>query len=83
MATAAEASPSQGSCPQGEVPTIDADALRKIIHENDLREAKAKEGTQSEGSTRFADEAGDTVHGKVDEHKAQQGRRAQRSFLKR
>ena len=61
-----------GSSAPAEVPTLDAEALRQLIKENDLKEAKEKEKekeaqqTTSEGSTRYAYEAGDTVHGRVD-----------------
>ncbi|CAE7792897.1 unnamed protein product [Symbiodinium sp. KB8] len=59
----------KGNSPQGEVP----EALRKIIRENGLlTRRRKKQGTQSEGTTRYAYEAGDTVHGKMDARRAQQ-----------
>ena len=73
-AQTADASPDMGSSPQGEVPTLDAEALRKLIRDNELREDRERRQatTHSEGSTRYAYQSGDTVHGKVDAHKAQQ-----------
>ena len=63
-----------GSSPRGEVPTLDAEALRKLIRENELREDRELRHatSHSEGSTRYAYQPGDTVHGKVDAHKSQQ-----------
>ena len=73
-AQTADASPDTGSSPQGEVPTLDAEALRKLIRDNELREDRERRQatTHSEGSTRYAYQPGDTVHGKVDAHKSQQ-----------
>ncbi|CAE7695416.1 unnamed protein product, partial [Symbiodinium necroappetens] len=69
VATAADASPTKGNSFEGEVP----EALRKIIRENGLlTRRRNKQGTQSEGTTRYAYEAGDTVHGKMDARRAQQ-----------
>ena len=72
--TAQDASPDAGSSPRGEVPTLDAEALRKLIRENELREDRERRQAtaHSEGSTRYAYQPGDTVHGKVDAHKSQQ-----------
>eukprot|EP00439_Symbiodinium_sp_Y106_P039031 s2383_g4.t1 len=69
-----DASPDAGSSPRGEVPTLDAEALRKLIRENELREDRERRQatTHSGGSTRYAYQPGDTVHGKVDAHKSQQ-----------
>ena len=72
--TATDASTDVGGSPPGEVPTLDAEALRKLIRENELREdrERRKAATHSEGSTRYAYQSGDTVHGRVDAHKSQQ-----------
>ena len=72
--TAQDASTDAGGSPHGEVPTLDAEALRKLIRENELREDRERRqaATHSEGSTRYAYQPGDTVHGKVDAHKSQQ-----------
>ena len=72
--TAQDTSTDAGGSPRGEVPTLDAEALRKLIRENELRENRARRQatTHSEGSTRYAYQPGDTVHGKVDAHKSQQ-----------
>ncbi|CAE7255859.1 unnamed protein product [Symbiodinium sp. CCMP2456] len=65
--TTSDASPSKGSSPREEVPTVDAEALRRLIEEEDIRAAKVREAaqTEAEGSVRYAYQAGDTVHGKV------------------
>ena len=72
--TAQDASTDAGGSPPGEVPTLDAEALRKLIRENELREDRERRqaATHSEGSTRYAYQPGDTVHGRVDAHKSQQ-----------
>ena len=72
--TAQDASTDAGGSPRGEVPTLDAEALRKLIRENELREDRERRqaATHSEGSTRYAYQPGDTVHGRVDAHKSQQ-----------
>ena len=49
-----------GASWQGEVPVVDEEALRQLISDTELKEA-AKQGTQTEGTTRSAYEAGDTV----------------------
>ena len=64
-------SPPRGS-PSGEVPVVDEAALRRLIREDELREAAARRSTTSEGTTRYAYEAGDTVHGRVDATRLQQ-----------
>ena len=69
--TDAESSPTGGS-PSGEVPVVDEAALRRLIREDELREAAAKRSTSSEGTTRYTYEAGDTVHGRVDATRLQQ-----------
>ena len=69
--TDAESSPTGGS-PSGEVPVVDEAALRRLIREDELREAAARRSTSSEGTTRYAYEAGDTVHGRVDATRLQQ-----------
>ena len=49
----------QGS-PQGEVTTLDAASLQKLIRENELREEKKRQAsaTTSEGSTSYAYQSG-------------------------
>ena len=51
---AADASKPTGGSPQGEVPTLDAESLQKLIRENELKEEKKRQAaaTESEGSTR-------------------------------
>ena len=56
----------------GEVPVADEAALRRLIREDELCEAAARRSTTSEGTTRYAYEAGDTVHGRVDATRLQQ-----------
>ena len=51
---------------------VDEAALRRLIREDELREAAARRSTTSEGTTRYAYEAGDTVHGRVDATRLQQ-----------
>ena len=53
---------------------LDKDAVQKLIREDELKEEKERQAaaTESEGSTRYAYQQGDTVHGKVDATKAQQ-----------
>eukprot|EP00439_Symbiodinium_sp_Y106_P052770 s2704_g7.t1 len=71
---AADSSTPKGGSPQGEVPVLDKDAVQKLIREDELKEEKERQAaaTESEGSTRYAYQQGDTVHGKVDATKAQQ-----------
>eukprot|EP00439_Symbiodinium_sp_Y106_P039565 s2490_g4.t2 len=71
---AADSSTPKGGSPQGEVPTLDKESLQKLIRENELEEEKKRQSaaTESEGSTRYAYQQGDTVRGKVDATKAQQ-----------
>ena len=75
---AADSSTPKGGSPQGEVPTLDKESLQKslqkLIRENELEEEKKRQAAaaESEGSTRYAYQQGDTVHGKVDATKAQQ-----------
>ncbi|CAE7272629.1 hypothetical protein AK812_SmicGene40144 [Symbiodinium microadriaticum] len=82
--TSASASASGGS-PQEEVPQTRADpkarpapkkrypcCRQRLIRENEPKEEKKRQATQSEGSTKYAYEAGGTVHGRVDAHRAQQ-----------
>ncbi|CAE7935476.1 unnamed protein product, partial [Symbiodinium necroappetens] len=74
-----EAAPSAADCfsaatggsPSGEVPMLDQESLRRLIREDELREA-AKRSTAEEGTTRYSYEAGDTVHGRVDGIRLQQ-----------
>ena len=48
--------------------------FKKLIRENELREEKKRQAsaTTSEGSTSYAYQSGDTVHGKLDASKIQQ-----------
>ena len=71
---AADSSTPKGGSPQGEVPTLDKESLQKLIRENELEDEKKRQSaaTESEGSTRYAYQQGDTVRGKVDATKAQQ-----------
>ena len=59
---------------RNQVPTLDAASLQKLIRENELREEKKRQAsaTTSEGSTSYAYQSGDTVHGKLDASKIQQ-----------
>ena len=50
---------------------VDEASLRRLIREDELREA-AQRSTAQEGTTRYSYEAGDTVHGKVDATRLQQ-----------
>ena len=65
VASAADSSPPAGGSPSGEVPVVDEEALRRRIREEEIKEAALK-STAEEGTTRYAYEAGDTVHGRVD-----------------
>ena len=67
-----DADAATGGSPSGEVPVVDEAALRRLIREDELREAAARRSTTSEGTTRYAYEAGDTVHGRVDATRLQQ-----------
>lgn len=67
-----DADATMGGSPSGEVPVVDEAALRRLIREDELREAAARRSTTSEGTTRYAYEAGDTVHGRVDATRLQQ-----------
>ena len=67
-----DAESATGGSPSGEVPVVDEAALRRLIREDELREAAARRSTTSEGTTRYAYEAGDTVHGRVDATRLQQ-----------
>ena len=51
---------------------VDEAALRRLIREDELREEAARRPTTSEGTARYAYEAGDTVHGRVDATRLQQ-----------
>ena len=51
---------------------VDEASLRRLIREDELREAAARRSTSSEGTTRYSYEAGDTVHGRVDATRLQQ-----------
>ena len=51
---------------------LDEASLRRLIREDELREAAARRSTSSEGTTRYSYEAGDTVHGRVDATRLQQ-----------
>ena len=51
---------------------LDEASLRRLIREDELREAAARRSTPSEGTTRYSYEAGDTVHGRVDATRLQQ-----------
>ena len=67
-----DAGSATGGSPSGEVLVVDEAALRRLIREDELREAAARRSTTSEGTTRYAYEAGDTVHGRVDATRLQQ-----------
>ena len=67
-----DAESATGGSLSGEVPVVDEAALRRLIREDELREAAARRSTTSEGTTRYAYEAGDTVHGRVDATRLQQ-----------
>ena len=71
---ASDASKTTGGSPQGEVPALDAASLQKLIRENELCEEKKRPAaaTTSEGSTSYAYQSGDTVHGKLDASKIRQ-----------
>ena len=71
---AADSSTPKRGSPQAEVPMLDEESLQKLIRENELKEEKKMQAaaTESEGSTRYAYQHGDTVHGRVDATKAQQ-----------
>ena len=81
-ATAAESSVEKGSSPQGEVPTLSPEALQKLIREHELKEEEMRKGTETEGSTKYAYESGDTVHGKVDAHRLQKEEELSEVLLK-
>ena len=68
----ADAESATGGSPSREVPVVDEAALRRLIREDELREAAANRPTTSEGTARYAYEAGDTVHGRVDATRLQQ-----------
>ena len=53
---------------------LNRDVNLLTVRENELREDRERRQatTHSEGSTRYAYQSGDTVHGKVDAHKSQQ-----------
>ena len=68
----ADAESATGGSPSGEVPVVDEAAVRRLIREDELREAAARRSTTSEGTARYAYEAGDTVHGRVDATRLQQ-----------
>ena len=82
VAKAADASGAQGSSPQGEVPVLTPEALQKLIREQELEEEKRRQGTETEGSTRYAYQSGDTVHGKVDAHRLQKEEELSEVLLK-
>ena len=67
-----DAESATGGSPSGEVPVVDEAALRRLIREDELREEAARRPTTSEGTARYAYEAGDTVHGRVDATRLQQ-----------
>ena len=67
-----DAESATGGSPSGEVPVVDEAALRRLIREDELREEAARRPTTSEGTARYAYEAGDTVHGRVDAARLQQ-----------
>ena len=67
-----DAESATGGSPSGEVPVVDEAALRRLIREDELREAAARRSTTSEGTTRYTYEAGDTVHGRIDATRLQQ-----------
>ena len=68
-----DADAATGGSPSGEVPVVDEAALRRLIREDELREAAARRSsTSEEGTTRYAYEAGDTVHGRIDATRLQQ-----------
>ena len=71
---ASGASRQKGDSPQAEIPTLDAASLQKLIRENELLEEKKRQATAttSEGSTSYAYQSGDTVHGKLDASKIRQ-----------
>ena len=68
----ADAESATGGSPSREVPVVDEAALRRLIREDELREAAANRPTTTEGAARYAYEAGDTVHGRVDATRFQQ-----------
>ena len=58
------------------------EALQKLIREHELEEEKTRQGTETEGSTRYAYQSGDTVHGKVDAHRLQKEEELNEVLLK-
>ncbi|CAE7386490.1 der, partial [Symbiodinium necroappetens] len=56
--------------------------FQKLIREHELEEEKKRQGTETEGSTRYAYQAGDTVHGKVDARRLQKEEELNEVLLK-